>query len=205
MHRQHPAQQLALPPDHQPLIFERIVPPFANQFRNVLLRQKIFVKPSNLRKHLQVCKILRLKIFLRPFRRFSRPVTFLPQLAIPRITPDDIRGIRLKQILQREPPFRLRQVLRGLRHHLQKRILRLARNVFLNLRDQRRHQIERLVHLWELVQQFHHSVVILQRMQPRPGQAILPRHQVLIERLVLVPQNYDSQLGHDPQSDLGKR
>ena len=65
MHRQNPAKQFALPRDHKPLVFERIVPAFADQFRNVRLRQKIFVEPSNLRQHLQIGEILRLKIFLR--------------------------------------------------------------------------------------------------------------------------------------------
>jgi hypothetical protein len=34
-------------------------------------------------------------------------------------------------------------------------------------------------------------------MEARPGQAILPRHQVFVERLVLVPQHDNAQLSHD--------
>jgi hypothetical protein len=34
-------------------------------------------------------------------------------------------------------------------------------------------------------------------METRPGQAILPRHQVFVERLVLVPQDDNPQLSHD--------
>ena len=197
MHRQNPAEQLALPRHHQPLVFERIVPAFADQFRNVFLRQKILVEPPNLREHLQVGEVLSLKIFLRALRRFPRPVKFLPQFAVPRIAPDYIHRIRLKQILQRKPPLPFCQVFRGLRRNLQKRVLRLARNIILNLRDQRGHQIERLMHLRELVQQLHHPVVVFQSMEARPGQTILPRHQVFVERLVLVPQDDNSQLGHD--------
>ena len=52
------------------------------------------------------------------------------------------------------------------------------------------------MHLRKLVQQFHHPVVVFQRVEARPGQAILSRHQIFIERLVLVPQNDDSQLRH---------
>jgi hypothetical protein len=37
-------------------------------------------------------------------------------------------------------------------------------------------------------------------MKTRPGQAILPCHQIFVERLVLVPQNDNSQLGHDSGS-----
>ena len=53
------------------------------------------------------------------------------------------------------------------------------------------------MHLRKLVQQLHHPVVIFQRVQPRPGQAILPRHQVFIKRLMLVPQDDNSQLRHE--------
>jgi hypothetical protein len=34
-------------------------------------------------------------------------------------------------------------------------------------------------------------------MEARPGQAIQPRHQVFVERLVLVPKDDNSQLSHD--------
>ena len=124
MDRQNPAEQFALPRDHKALVFERIVPAFADQFGNVFLRQKILVEPSNLREHLQVGEILRLKILLRPLGRISRPAKLLPQLAVPRIAPDYIHRIRLKQILQRKPALRLGQILGGLAGNLQKRILR---------------------------------------------------------------------------------
>ena len=94
---------------------------------------------------------------------------FLPQLTVPRIASDYVHRIRLKQILQRKPPLVLRQIFRGLARNLQKRVLSLARTIILNLRDQRGHQIERLVHLWELVQQLHHAVIVLQCMETRPG------------------------------------
>ena len=48
MDGQNPPEQFALPCDHKPLVLERIVTAFADQFRNVFLRQKIFVEPSNL-------------------------------------------------------------------------------------------------------------------------------------------------------------
>jgi hypothetical protein len=37
-------------------------------------------------------------------------------------------------------------------------------------------------------------------MEARPRQAIPPRHQVFVERLVLVPQDDNSQLSHDSGS-----
>src|SRR5271154_209925 len=114
MNRQNPAQQLTLSRYYESLVLKCIAPAFANQFRNVLLRQKVFVKPSNLREHLQVGEVLRLKIFLRSLGRVSRRVKFLKQLAVSRITPNDIHRIRLKQILQRKPTLLLREVFGGL-------------------------------------------------------------------------------------------
>ena len=43
------------------------------------------------------------------------------------------------------------------------------------------------MHLGKFIQQLHHPVVVLQGMQPRPGQPVLPRYQVFIERLMLMP------------------
>ena len=105
-------------------------------------------------------------------------------------------GIRLKQVLQREPALFRRQILGRLRSHLQKRILRGARNIILNLRDQRWHQVEGLMDVGKLVQQFHHAVIVFQRMQAHPRQAIFACDQILVKGLVLVPKNDDAKSGH---------
>ncbi len=120
----------------------------------------------------------------------------LQQLPVARIPPNHVRVIRLKKILQRELPLFLRQILGRLGRYVQKRILRRPRNVILNLRDQRRHQIEVLVYIGKLLQQLHHAVIILQTVQAYPGHAILAGHQILIERLVLMPEKDETQGGH---------
>ena len=126
MGRKNQSQQLALPRNHLPLVVERIIPPFADQFRNVLLFPKIFVEPPNLRQHLQIGEILRQKIFVRFLRHASRAAKLLQQLAIPRISPDHIDGMGLKQILQRKPAFLLGEFLRRAARHQQKRVLGLS-------------------------------------------------------------------------------
>src|SRR6185295_11641245 len=60
--------------------------------------------------------------------------------------------------------------------------------VFGDLRHHGRNQIERLVYLGEFVQHADHAGVILQGVQARPGQFILAGPQILVERLVHVPQ-----------------
>ena len=91
------------------------------------------------------------------------------------------------------------------RSHGEKRILRRSRNVILNLRDQRGHQIEVLVNIGKLVQQLHHPVIILERVQPRPRQTVFARHQILVKRLVLMPEKNQPQSGHgwNSQSSMG--
>jgi hypothetical protein len=53
------------------------------------------------------------------------------------------------------------------------------------------------VNAGEFIQQFHHAVVVLERMQPNPGQSVLARDQVLVKRLMLVPQDYNAQNRHE--------
>jgi len=88
------------------------------------------------------------------------------------------------------------QVLGWLGRNFEKRILRRPRHIILNLRDERRHQIEVLVDVGKLIQQLHHAVVILERVQAHPRQAIFTGHQILVERLVLVPEKNQTQGGH---------
>ena len=98
--------------------------------------------------------------------------------------------------MQRELAFPLSQVLRRLGGHTQKGILRRARHVILNLRDQRRHQVEVLVHVGKLIQQFHHAVIVFQGMQPHPRQAVLAGDQILVQGLVLMPEQDQAEGRH---------
>src|SRR5207248_568887 len=84
----------------------------------------------------------------------------------------------------------------------QKRILRRPRDVVLNLRDQRRHKIEVLVNVGKLIQQLHHAVIVFQCMEAYPGQAVFAGHQILVERLVLMPEKDKTQGGHERKFSL---
>src|SRR5579864_606907 len=196
MRRQNLAQHFPFALNDKALVLERIVPFLPHQRRNVLVFEKKFVKPRNLRKHLEIGEVLRLKEFLRPFRGVARAAETFPQLSIPRIASNQVDGVCLKQILQCESPLVQADVPCRTRGHIQKRILRASGDVVLDLRDQRRYQVEVLMNLREFVQQFDHSVVVLQCMQPHPGQTVFPRYQVLVKRLVLVPEKNYAQHGH---------
>ena len=108
-----------------------------------------------------------------------------------------MRRIGLEKILQRETPLPGSKIVRRFRRHVQKRIPRGPAHVVLNLGDQRRNKIEGLMDVGKLVQQFDHSVVVFERMQAHPGQAVLAGDQILVKRLVLMPENHDAQDGHE--------
>ncbi len=48
----------------------------------------------------------------------------------------------------------------------------------------------------KLVQQLDHPVIVFEGVQPHPGQTVLSRDQILVERLMLVPQDNHAQDGH---------
>src|SRR5436309_3201388 len=68
--------------DDEPLIIQRVVPAFLDEGGNVLVLQKEFVKPGNLRKYLQIGEVLRLEIFLGSFGSIAAATKALPELAI---------------------------------------------------------------------------------------------------------------------------
>src|SRR5689334_17364137 len=102
MCRKHPGNQFALVLNHEPLILQGIASFLFNQLLDLRLCEKEFVKPGNLRDHLQISKILLTEISFGSLRRFPATAETLPQLSISRITPDEMDRVRLKQILQGE-------------------------------------------------------------------------------------------------------
>ena len=93
----------------------------------------------------------------------------LPQLAVARVTPNQVGEIRLKKILQGKLALGKRQLFSGLRGHAQKRILCRSGNVILDLHHQGRHDIEVLMNIRKFVQQFDHAVIIFESVQSDPG------------------------------------
>src|SRR5256714_3423724 len=102
MCRQHTREQFSLSRNHKFLIIERVVMPFRDQRRNVFLLEEEFIEPSDLREHLQIGKILRLKIPFSAIRMIPLLAKPLPQFLVARIPSNDILRICLKQILQRK-------------------------------------------------------------------------------------------------------
>ncbi len=79
------------------------------------------------------------------------------------------------------------QLFAGLERQRKPRLIEFAAGVFLELYAQPRHDVERGVKSRRFTKHLHHAPVILQRMQPRPRQDVLPGFRVAILRLVHVP------------------
>ena len=72
MRRQHPASNSRSRAITKLLIVQRVVVSFLDQRRDIWIFQKEFVKPCDLRKHLQIGEVLRLEISFRPLRMIAR-------------------------------------------------------------------------------------------------------------------------------------
>src|SRR2546422_11553707 len=182
--------------DDKALIVQRVVPAFLDQRGDFRVQKKEFVKPGDLREHLQVGEVLRLKIFLGPFGSITAATKTLPELAVTRIADNHGKRIGLEKILQSEAALFRSKIFRWLGRYLQKRIVRGSRNVVLDLGDQRRNQVESLMYVGKFVQQLDHAVIIFEGMQANPGQTVFARDQVFVKRLMLMPEDDDAQNRH---------
>ena len=102
---QNLGQQFPFALDHKTLIVERVVALFLDQRGNVFVFQKEFVEPCNLRKHLQVGEMLRLKILFGLLGHIAVLAEPLPQFPVARVTSNHVCRIRLKEILKGEVPI----------------------------------------------------------------------------------------------------
>jgi hypothetical protein len=93
MRRQNLAHQFPLARNHKTLIFERIIALFLDQRGDVFIFEKKLVEPGDLRQHLQVGEILRLKIFLGFLGRVPVLAESFPQFPVARIASDQIAGL----------------------------------------------------------------------------------------------------------------
>ena len=88
------------------------------------------------------------------------------------------------------------QLFGRLESQLQKRVDGLAGGILRDLGHHGRHQVEGLPHCGEFFQHAHHAVVVLERVHARPRQFVLAGNQVLIKRLVHVPEEAQVYLRH---------
>ena len=120
----------------------------------------------------------------------------IPELAVTRVASNHVHGVGLEQIFQRKSTLAGSQVVRGFGCNIEAWISRGSCHIVLDLGNQRGNKVKRLVNLGKLIQQLDHPIVIFERMQPDPREAVLARNQILVKRLVLMPENNHAQNGH---------
>ena len=107
--------------------------------------------------------------------------------------------MRVEEVRDRERALLLGQRVGSLQPDLEMRIARLVARKRLELHQHRGHEVEGQAHRGELPEQRDHPPVVLQRVQPHPRQDVLPCEQVLVERLMHVPQERNARHnGLDP-------
>ena len=68
MRGQDLGQHFTFASNHKALIFQRVASGLLDESCYIPIIQEKFIKPGDLRKHLQICEILRLEIFLCAFK-----------------------------------------------------------------------------------------------------------------------------------------
>ena len=191
---EHAAHELALLLSHAPLIFRLEIAPAAQPVAHfAVVGQELFVEPRQLGPHLQVAKFLCTEdVGAGPLPGFE----CVEQLAVTRMPVDHALRIGIERMTQQEVLVRVSQALGRLEGHLEERVRGFARGVLGHLRHHGGHQVESLVDLREVLQDSGHAEIVLEGVHARPGQLILAGNQVLVIRLVHVPQEAQMNLGH---------
>src|ERR1700681_1150318 len=114
MRGKHLTQQGTLTSDCKALIFERESTTLLDERGDIRVVQEELVEPCDLGEHLQIGEVLRLKVFLGPFRRITGAAESFPELVVARIAANHVHRVRLKQVLQGEAAFVCSQISRWL-------------------------------------------------------------------------------------------
>src|SRR2546430_3180556 len=119
-----------------------------------------------------------------------------------RIHVDHPLALRVEEVVEDEFDVGGLQIDGRLEAQLEIPVAGAAGGKRLQLNQQRGHEVEGDPDLGKLLQERHHAVVILQRVQPDPRQEMLASGQIFVEGLVHVPEDCD--FGHRWYSEGGK-
>ena len=121
-------------------------------------------------------------------------LTLAKEFPVPRVGVDHPPAGCVEAVADQERALFVGQVLGGPEADLEMPIARPAIRERLELHEQRRYEVERQADVGKFAEQGRHPVVVLERVEAHPGQDVLPRHQILVERLMLMPQQGDASL-----------
>ena len=115
------------------------------------------------------------------------------QLRVAWVDVDHPLPLRVEEVRPHELDLVSRQIGRRLHAQLERPIARAVLGERFQLHEERRHQVERDLDRRELAQDRRHAEIIFEGMQADPRQDVLAGDQVLVERLVHVPQQGDAR------------
>ena len=118
------------------------------------------------------------------------------KLCIPRERVDHPRPVRVEEVVQAERFFLLGKLIGGFQADFQMPITCLLTGERFQLDEHRWNEIEGDFDIRELAQERHHAPVILQCVQSDPRKNVLAGNQILVERLMHVPEQSDARHNH---------
>src|SRR5678815_814545 len=154
--------------------------------------------PRQVKPDLQVTQIVRLE----SRERFTIIATDSPlaslveQGGVTRIGGDQGAIRNAEEKIEHRKTLVVDEVTRRPAGKLERRVDGAPLDVIIELIQERRHQIDRKMKSCELPGQRRHIVVVLQPVQTNPGQGVPAISRVSVERLVLMPEERDSERDH---------
>ena len=101
----------------------------------------------------------------------------------------------MEEVLEHEADVVLVEILGRLEAELERAVARAIGGEGLELHQHGRDQVEGDLDLGELAHERDHAVIVLEGMQAHPRQDVLVSDQILVERLVHVPQDGNASHG----------
>ena len=185
---------------HQSLIGQRIAALFVDEGDDFgVFVEEFFIEPGDLGQHLEVPELLRPE---------DASGDTLLVLCFPRIVEfpvtgkaaDHTVGVGEEEVAEDAGFVVVGEVFGRLEGEVQQGIVGLTTGVFLDLDHHGRDQVKGLPDGRKFFQDFDHAVVVLQGMHAGPREAILTGGEVLIERLVHVPEKAQVDFWHGQDS-----
>ena len=118
------------------------------------------------------------------------------EFLVARPSADQVVEIGLKTAQQKFGFVFVGQRIGGRKGEREPGLVEFTAGVFLELRGERRHYVERGVHGGKFLEHANHAPVVLERVQARPGKNVAARGRIAVLRLVHVPKQHEMDSRH---------
>ena len=184
-------QELPLDLQQLPLVLLGEVPALPDERLDLRLRLEVVAAPGEVEPDLEVAQVALGEVprLLLQDLHVADVAPLLEEFLVAGIRLDHVVEVEGEEILQQEDPVLQLELAGGLAGQLQETVRGVVFGVIEDLFHQRGHEIEGGVHVRELLEHGDHVVVVLQGVQPDPRQQVFRLVQLLVQRLVHVPQH----------------